>query len=449
MPRIVRTLRYAPLVILSFLTMPAAYAPDPPPPAGIPGVRTVIMKTGITLEGEIVRADAVGFQIKLAKDGTILGFPWDTVSDESRRTLLEESGILRKSPIGAPLLPAEAITLENGEKYVGTPIPGRETPERVVLKRKDAEIAISRARIRLIEPVLVNALDLFTPDELYQRKLEEIRPRTPGDYRALGDYCLAINLPEKSRENLLLAEMIGSRGRKQILDTFLNARMAATEPDVRDRLDRIMAHLHEENYDKALETLGELQTRAARSSIAARYPALKAELVRHRDARLGENILQDWYAAVEQSTRIKSYGDTSYLETLHEIRTTLSGDIRDRLSERYTIPVRDVERFWADRVATTARQASYGSGSWLAEGRAGDPGAEAWWKDAPPASRAEFLKAWYAENFMSVLRIIHKDCSLCGGSGRMERVDPALGGTVIDPCDSCRGTGKYRVVVYR
>jgi hypothetical protein len=95
---------------------------------------------------------------------------------------------------------------------------------------------------------------------------------------------------------------------------------------------------------------------------------------------------------------------------------------------------------WQSRLTKGSYYLSYDSSTWLIE----SPDlydAEKWWRDANSRERFNYLKGVFVERFFHVKKIIYKNCSLCGGTGRADS-------RYLGRCPTCMGLRKIRVIIY-
>jgi len=107
-------------------------------------------------------------------------------------------------------------------------------------------------------------------------------------------------------------------------------------------------------------------------------------------------------------------------------------------------------------------EAEYKTGTWLREGAAVSGGGDAdggnetdpeeWWKVQPFDLRAEILRAIAAEALCDVVKVVHKRCPACGGTGITKRVSSSSAGrlsTNSSVCRVCRGMRVFVKIRYR
>ncbi len=169
--------------------------------------------------------------------------------------------------------------------------------------------------------------------------------------------------------------------------------------------------------------------------------------------------------------------------TVSEVKSWAQRDFADAIADRIAaseqMAVDRVRELWTERVTSFKRRASYASGTILVEkpkkkerksttrrpqqrrrstGRRDDrqqrierkpPTPDEWWARASPASRRDWLLAFYAENSgdVEVLRVDYKACTRCSGTGKLEVLSGGGADTII--CDRCYALGRDKTVVFR
>lgn len=173
------------------------------------------------------------------------------------------------------------------------------------------------------------------------------------------------------------------------------------------------------------------------------------------------------------------------------VRGQLHKEIVTYLAETHELdPKKEVEEMWKNRKTRIKRTATYGSGTFVVEGKKGSQGGagaqnrrvqealdrmrrqrggrrgnaaptqqtaqpklvskEGWWQGANSSQRSFFLRAYYAEKsgHMEVISTSWRVCPECGGTGTIKKLG-AQGGLVKVTCPRSHGLKGDKMIYYR
>jgi hypothetical protein len=471
---------------------------------------TLRLKTGRILHGEILSTDNEGFQFRRFDNGGSLFLPWASLASSEtsrlRGALMPETAAAHPTVKGLRVITdqqsvyegvvveetPEKLTLKLGAKKF--PLPIKSIRQRVEVEldaekvftaeeqyeQKAAEVdaTTSDGNMTLAEFALAHGLSAKA--RAHYEKAKEIDPaRKDAVDKILADFDRRMKEAEakKLRSDILALAAAGKF----------------------DQVKEMMAKL-KESFDG---------TEAAQDydAFAQKIQAEQEQFNKNRDELLKKKIVPEWYETMDRLIRRKIGERNVTLEVAKAyVEGQLEAAIKATLSSKYEIKDADVDRYWSERPAGQNRSAGYGSGSWVIAGgqsgpiqlkgaqqqpqnpRAGGAGGanrgnarstldrllggnrggnqrqqqpqaqakppeykletpEEWWQSVTGVTRADWLRAAFAEKALKVSTRKDRPCLQCAGQGTFTFSGP--GGQEEVPCKRCHGTKNDVTVIFQ
>lgn len=497
--------------LLLLAVAPAQDAPAPPVTPDAAPALLLRMRDGSTHWGRIAEHDPDGLRFERLADGGVARVPWGLLDPVQERELRESFGYVDASTEELTI-PAESIQLHGGEEIVGV-IVSREGDQFLVKVGGNLQ-AIPKDRVRAVTGGLrVPALDVYDRDEIYAREVARADPEDAGSQYELARLCERILDFSHAVEHYRAAlELDPERRADEISFALERAREKAAQQEQIDFLREVDALRKRGKFDEALERVRSFGTAFPGSPLVTDARRKETLVLEARDAAISELVRQRWYYWLARLARRAAIGEgATYAQAVEyaeeglseAIRERVLADVRERVSPG--LGADDVTRFWEQRDRRRWQLASYGLGTWLlgeddalagldgsteeeaepvgerakeraeleekierflrnqqratqARGRADSADEyEAFWQTFPPAGRAQWIRARYAEASGDVdvnPRPRFGRCPSCGGTGVREVVYVGGGGTgsgdlTLQRCPTCHGIGVIRRIQYR
>jgi len=424
--------------------------------------------------------------------------PWDQVKEEQARQLRVELGfeVLEAGP-GALLMQGHEIRNKVGTVFRGLwTNPKTAKSEGVyVLKTSDGDRRIRATDIQSgPNTVELSQLDVYTPRELYERKLAEKEPTTAEDHFRLAEFAVTVDALEEAKAHFeqVLALEDPKYPREKIERRLVRVQRLLDQSEARDALKEIQRALFGNRYDKAAELIqafkekypddedlmravGELEERSATERteyFVARVPGRLRDAVKD----LLEKKIRDDKELTLRAAQDFAGGEPTSEESvsrmaIEEVATDLS------------ITPDEVLSFWGQRAKRSPYKAFYRDGTFIivdnledALAKAPKPPKAGKGKDAPvvpkPAKQMtpdewwkmkveqhkymdlrDWLFAWWVEkaSMCEVLEPKDETCSTCFGKGYTQTMVTTPQGAVpfFNRCQTCYMAKFFRVVRFR
>ncbi len=472
---------------------------------------TLRLRTGAFLVGKVERVDENVLVFRRAGNGGVLELKWNELSSFDAKRLREKWSLLDPEAAAGVQLPALRVVFQR-PGGVRTEVVGElvsNDGKTMILRQKTHVYRVPVEAIREgPENVQVPAEDLLTPDQYYQRKLEEIQPGEDADKHAkLADELIRVEDYQRAREHLQKAIDLG--GGKQ--PDLIKARMKRVEillknKEQADLLKRISVLRNRKLFAKARKLVQEFAQRFPNSPLRAEFEKRKELLEKARRRFLIRRVTTDWFETMtNELKRVAMSKSMSFQEAQSFAEEKLGEVIRAKIAKKRGIDPAEVDALFKARKeihGLRSRKASYGTGSFilgkegvlkdtavgkrLSKGKTkkGVPSAnkaqrelqrriqqylrrsqrqgqggtqqtlqspEAWWKATTSVRRQQWLIAYYAEHGGD-LELLHpetRDCPECGARGFIEGQGTEGGRTIRLTCPICHGTRFFRILRFR
>ena len=452
------------------------------------GVR---LRNGKYLSGAITlkEDDKEGFEIQRWDGSGSIYVRWTQIPEAERARLL---GKPVETAVSTTLLDAVRVITANRD-VVGVLV--KEDATQVVIKVKDQKlpVPIPVAAIMRKESVRVPESEVFSPEEMVERRLEKTENPTADSLLEVAEFALSIKLYDKAKE-LFQKAAAADPARKEYFDK----RVADNEAFIKEsRAAAALAAIHklkeDMEYGKALEEARKFGSEFADTDLAKQNKDLLATLEREskdfegkRAELLKAKVPDVW--KIKRSSLLSQYSASKY--KLSEARTNaqkIDSEIAADLAKKFKVTPDEITKAWELREPKN-RTVGYGSGSWIAKG--GQDGgldtdakydprqnqrntqqnnpfesfgggfsrtrrqqqqqkpvdlgkklqtSEEWWQTASSSDRKSWLEADYANTSQYVKKVKEEQrkCPDCGGEGVLR--SNRMGVSCEAKCQRCHG----------
>ena len=465
------------------------------------------MRDGSTRWGSIETHDPDGIQFTLLSHGGSARVRWSLMDPNQETALREKLGYVDVSSEEL-LIDADVIKLRTGEEIGG-----------VILSREGDNFTVKTGgNLQLIPKIQVQgvssghrvpALDVYSREELYGQYLA----LTPIDDAAaqleLAKTCEKILDFSHAVEHYKAAQTIDAEFNPQEVEFALTRALVKAEQQEQIDYLRNVDHLRKrKKFDEALAKLSAFEGTFPDSPLFLDAKKKEARVLKARDDAIRVYVVRRWHGWLTRLAR--EHSKTSYTEIIgyideelpQEILANVLADVRKTLSAG--VEEEHIRAFWLERKKVRYQLASYGLGTWLLgeadahagideEEEAAEPTSatdaarkkledkisrflknqtlarkaksrqdqegdyEKFWDNLPPTSRAQWIRAYYAErsgdmDVKSPPRI--SNCPSCAGTGAREVVyvgggGKGSGGSQLVKCPTCQGVAIVRRIYYR
>jgi tetratricopeptide (TPR) repeat protein len=479
--------------------------------------RVVHLKDGTKVIGRIVEDECTEDVLVLRDIRTRAKrkVPWSDIKPELAQALKVQLGFAVASPGEASAIQGVRIVNRAGSAFQGL-LTNAKTAERdgyYLLKTSDGE---RRIRLRDVksgpDPVQLDPLDVYTPQEAYEEALKEKKPETAEDHFRLAE----------------LARMYGALdAAKHHLEMVLAVDDGEDPKYQKDKIQRQLDHVNKLLADKgALDEL--LQIR--KSIVYKRYKQAAEAIRAFREKHEGKEVLLETATRLEEElkkkrskhfidqvprllrntikelllTKVKEKGITlrqaqqyaipqgrrrEFLKGVRggglndpTIETSASADALTIVSEKLGITPDEAEAFWDKRPKRSWHSAFYRDGTFIVVEELEDALAKApkikfkkgskkpklpkpkkqktpegWWegkiKQRKFSDLRDWLYAWWAEKsgLCEVLEPKLEICPTCHGKGYLPKIMTTSEGSIpwYDRCPTCHMAKHLRVVRFK
>jgi len=445
------------------------------------------LRSGDILWGQVVGHSPEHLRFQRLENGGVVQLPWSFLDPERDRAMRLAYGYIEAE--GEELLvPAERFPVVDGEDVVGIVV-GRDE-EVIWIKRAGGTLPLPLRRLSGSSTrVQAPALEIYTRDELYQRRVAELGDalRATGaegaeQHHALARFCEQILDFTNAALHLARAVELDPTWRpEEVVPALDRVRRKALHQEQWDYLkdaDLLRARGHFAEAIRRLEIFPELYPD---SPVLPDWERVQARALKGRERALREEVVRRWHYWVERHATAAAR-DFDYEQVIAYAESEFSADVLASVHEDLKKLAPEIEEgavraLWETREKGRLRKASYGLGTWfLGEDQAraelesegegaevarkterdlareeleermrryveaqragsraqqqsdeGDP-AEGW-RELSSSARVHWTVAYYAEHAgdMTVERVRFANCRECAGTGAKEVLYLAAG----------------------
>jgi hypothetical protein len=484
-------MKHLAIAFLSALAL-AALAPAP-------RAQVIQLKNGEVLIGKVEDPHEDGLTLRRFDNGGVLELRWDQLSSECAGRVKSALGLSIDAE-SEVMVPAELVKYElaggGGDQLVGLVIAQDDTT--ITVRRQGVNYPIPRAQIRRRTAMEVPAMEVYTRDEFYNEKLNEIAPGNDADQHVqLADFLTRVRDYERAAQHLEKAASLGGGRQPNLIAGKLERlRLFKDAAAERELLDKIRTSLARNDFPKGTQLIAEFEKKYKKSKLQLEFASTKQSFQRARERYLINRVIELWNSSVHALANKKATeAGVSYESARDYAESQLGKDVRARVRKHLEIEPAEVDALWAKRFEIPGgppmHRYDYGIASWtlgsdailkdvktvkseqkaepteqekqqqrqeerirraieraksaraaqaVGEGAAGGT-PERWWESATPDERKVWIRAYYAEHGgdLKVEAAHLTECITCGGEGNLAQAGSS-GTTQQVECPTCHGT---------
>ncbi len=467
----------------------------------------IFLKDGRLLHVKVLSGDDVGIQVERLDNHGKLFIRWELLREEDRLRLRIRFG-LEDDNSGADLqMDGHRVFVRRGDYYDG--LIEEQDQNTVTLRRQDGLMYLKREAVLRIEERPVSVFEIYTPEELYKQRADEIAPEDDDvvGHLELAKWATKVGLYGEALIHYAKITEVDPEYKKVIIENQVK-RLEVLDKDkeIRNAIRAAEKAGFAHKYPQCLAYFDEiLASSSLDKTLKKEVQKKKLRFLKRRWKHYSQLIVRDYHREVNK--RIKKMASSKDIRSkdkekrltvsaaMNFMRSQLHKEIVTYLAERHQLdPKKEVEEMWKNRKSRIKRSASYGSGTFIVEGKKGGRGGaqqaaqnralqealdrlrrrgrgssgsngqqapqqskpqklvskEGWWRNADSVQRAFLLKAYYAEKggHMEVVSTSRRSCPVCGGAGNIKQMG-AQGGYTKKTCPRCQGLKSDKLVYYR
>jgi len=457
---------------------------------------SVRMKDGRKVVGRIVEKDCTDAELVLRDIRTKrkITIPWTELDPELARKHRIDLGFEVAEAKGGTMIEADQIRNRTGNLFTGLVL-NRDTARKdghYLLKTADGILTIRLADVREEKKVEVDATDVYTPQELYEKKIAGNAPETAEDHYKIGEYARLVGaLPQAKQHYEKVLEIGDDKYPPSAIERLIRRvdKLIASEEAV-EKLAAIKRHIVYNRFDEAKKELEAFSAEYGRDEdFAKEVESLDAELETKRKeyftdkvARMLRDAVKDALADKVREEEISIRDAMNYAVAPASAEESASRAAVLKISTELGIEPDEIGDLWKDRPKRGVHKAFYRDGTFIvledmedALAKAPKPKvpkgekapklpkprpvmtAEKWWEGMRKAKKwshlRDFLYAYWAEKsgVVDVEPEKWEGCPTCAGKGYVVQSVMTQGGNVIfsDRCPTCHMAKGFRIVRFK
>jgi hypothetical protein len=443
-------------------------------PAGA-GPQMLKLRSGGILWGSIENHDPELLSFRRLDNGGLVHLPWAGLDPREELELRTRFGYIDVDSEEL-LVDADKLTLRDGQELVGLIV--NRTEDSLWLKRADGQVPVPKIRLAGASTVVqVPALDVYTKEQLYQKRLLELQDRLdeddPAAHFELARYCERFFDYAHAAEHYASVKAIDPTHEADTVPAALERTEAKAllqgQIDALAEIDRWRA---KKLYHKAIEQLNAFPVQFPDSPLMEDWAKLRDRINKYQLRDLRREVVRRWHYWTDRhaaaGARLEGFEAVmGYLEEKME-QDVLKSVVEDLKRIAPEIKPDEARRLWEEREGGRVKQASFGIGTWLLgesdalkeygnedekakpsggngkseeladlqkrldrylknqelarkaqTGSEDDADPEEFWRSWNYAGRRAWVKAWFVENsgLYKVEQARFTNCQTCGGRG--------------------------------
>jgi hypothetical protein len=433
------------------------------------------LRSGGIQWGEIIEHTGDEFSFRRLDTGGVVHMAWSFMDPSQEHELRMKYGYIDTTS-DVLYVDADRLILVDGKEITGVIVD--RVDGNVRIKTEVGLIDVPASRLRAVTGgVQVPALEVYTKEELVQKRLADLPPKTAEALYEFGVFCEQVLSFQYALDAYVGAEALDPEFRVAEMPGLIVRTTKKVEQQ--SQLDELAEADHlkrRKRFDEALLLLSSFPEKFPESPLEIDRLKLTKRVEKAQTDYVTEVVQRGWYRWTERlaakAAREMGYAQAvAYAEEkLHE--EVLAALLADAQKWHAHIEEGTILQMWFERKTSRYRVSSYGSGTWLlgedaalagiqgvaqaqpgaseadseraaldekirsflqSQKRAGRSSAltsgddeedvEAFWKMLSSSSRSNWIVAYYAENSGDMLVKSPpelRNCSTCGGRGIIE-----------------------------
>lgn len=475
--------------------------------AGSVHAEIIFLKDGRFLQVKVLSGDERGVTVKRLDNDGQLYIRWRLLREEDAKRLRIQFGLEEDDSNEDFVMLGQRVYPRRGDYKNGLVV--ARTQDHVTFKHMGKTVQYLTAAIRKIEDREVSVFDVYTPEELYQRRLEEKQPSDDDveGHDHMATWATRVGMYDDAMRHYQQIRTVDTEFKADYISNQIKRlEILARNKDILNAVKEAVANGHRRRFDRCLAILDEVLAQAdLDATLRVDVEKKKERFTRKRWEHFSKLVVSRYFREVHRrideiarSRDVHSKDKESAMtidKAMTHVKSKLHKEVVDAIGLKYALdPKKEVEKMWKERTTRSTRTASYGAGTFIVQkaeksqsgGNSGQSNAMAqrleelmsrarsgrrnrnqqqqqqakvkqklmtkdqWWKRVDSSQRSFWLRAYYAEqgNQMVVVNKWIRNCTECGATGTIKQTGPD--GTLMRlTCPRCQGRKADRVVVYR
>lgn len=473
---------------------------------GVLRADVITLVDGRVLHVKLVAADERGVTVERLDTAGKLKIRWDLLRETDKKRLRVKFGLEEEETEADLVMTGHRVYPRQSDFTDG--LVEKEDNEFIYFRHAGEVRQYRKDALRKApEEREVSVFEVYTPEQLYQKKIEEVG--ADADMPALlelAKYASKITMYDKAIEHLTkLKELDADYKADYIANQMKRLEILDKDKETRKVMREADNYGYQKRFDDCLARYKEI---AARADVAAEIKAEATKKVAFWEKRRWDEMSNQVYLGYFRRTRqvmeemsrdkgIQSQ-DPKDKFTIDKAMAFLRSEMHKQtiawLAEKLKLdPKKEVEKMWKERKARTRDPASYGSGTFVVAGvkdvndqagqrqddiaarmremlnrrsrssqkqnqsdqQTADPAPklatkDEWWERADSIVRLYWMVAYFAENSgqFEITRRSSAPCENCGGSGSVKQLG-TQGNMQRFTCPRCQGNKGDTVLYYK
>jgi hypothetical protein len=451
----------------------------------------VRLKNGRVLNGTIVLDGdlKVGFTLKRWDTDGAVFIRWTQIPDAEAYRLRTRISGTSEDASGVDLIDAVRIVTSGQRELVGVIVAERD--DRIEIKTREGTQATPRAAVVHREAVKVKESDVYTPDEMVDRRAKGVADTDFTKLMELGHFASTVRVYLRSKDFFTKAAAVAPPDRADEVKTLLTALdVKIVEDKAEKALAAVWKLANELKFNEAIDAANKFLTEYPETSSAKANPKLLTDLEGRRKefetnrAKVLAQAVPDQWRLVRQAQLTKLVAGKLTLVQVRDAIAKIDDEVLVEVAKKLNATKEEVNKHWDERTEKKIRKVSLGDGTWVYKGgqdggmdysgsaeedpledirkRYGDQDpkkkppelgrkletSQEWWQSASTSVRKEWSECYYAATSARVKKEEEQevDCRPCRGQGKRQAVRGTKTVEVI--CAECHGVKKTLTIKY-
>jgi len=482
-------LRLTLLVLLGAVTLAQEARPE-----------VILLADGSQMFGIIVKDECTDASIVIRdrRTGGKRTLPWEQVDAKTARRIRIDLGIETADVQDSPRVLGVELRNRAGKVFAGLLLNEKTAHQDGFYLLKTAERDYKIPIRDVAEPpeaIELTADAVYTPTELYERKLAKAPPATAVDHFRIADYARKVGALEAAKKHYeMVLTFAERRYPPEKIRRFLDlVEKLLGEQEALEDLRKIKQAFVFNRFDQASQLIDEFRAKYKDEMLLKGLDELEEEGKQRQQehhvalvARQLPKIVKDLLSRkLRDEPELALNDGTSYAGGQATTKDGVTVQALEQIVEKLGVDRKSVLALWELRPKRTIRLAFFRDGSFIVMDNLEDPMAKAPKMKAPPTSQSgkkltmpqprpqatpdqwwdakraakkyrdlrDFLFAYWAQEsgMCEVLAPKRVICATCHGKGYVMRILTTSAGSIpyADRCQTCHGALHFRIVRWR